>query len=98
MKNKRALQEELGLEQDDKKFMIGIVSRLTDQKGFDLIAYMMDELCQQDAFSWSFWEPVKNAMRICSAILPGNILARYLQTFTIQNRCLIRSTLPVMHS
>ena len=28
--------------------MIGIVSRLTDQKGFDLIAYMMDEMCQQD--------------------------------------------------
>ena len=28
--------------------MIGIVSRLTDQKGFDLIAYMMDELCQLD--------------------------------------------------
>lgn len=28
--------------------MIGIVSRLTDQKGFDLIAYIMDELCQED--------------------------------------------------
>ena len=26
--------------------MIGIVSRLTDQKGFDLVAYVMDELCQ----------------------------------------------------
>ncbi len=48
IKNKRALQQELGLEQDDKKFMIGIVSRLTDQKGFDLIAYVMDELCQED--------------------------------------------------
>ena len=45
-KNKKALQEELGLEVDDKKMMIGIVSRLTDQKGFDLIAYIMDELCQ----------------------------------------------------
>lgn len=46
IKNKRALQSELGLEQDDKKMMIGIVSRLTDQKGFDLINYMMDEICQ----------------------------------------------------
>jgi len=48
VKNKRALQKELGLLQDDKKMMIGIVSRLTDQKGFDLIAYVMDELCQDD--------------------------------------------------
>lgn len=48
IKNKRALQAELNLAQDDKKFMIGIVSRLTDQKGFDLIAYVMDELCQDN--------------------------------------------------
>ncbi len=46
IKNKRLLQKQLGLEQNDKIMMIGIVSRLTDQKGFDLIAYMMDELCQ----------------------------------------------------
>lgn len=48
IKNKRALQKQLNLTQDDKKFMIGIVSRLTDQKGFDLIAYVMDELCQDN--------------------------------------------------
>jgi starch synthase len=46
--NKRRLQQDLGLDVDDKKFMIGCVSRLTDQKGFDLIAYIMDELCQDD--------------------------------------------------
>lgn len=48
IKNKRALQRELGLEQNDGTFMVGIVSRLTDQKGFDLIAYMMDEMCQNN--------------------------------------------------
>ena len=48
IKNKRALQKEMGLAQDDKTMMIGIVSRLTDQKGFDLIAYVMDELCQDN--------------------------------------------------
>ena len=48
MKNKRALQKELGLTQDDKKMMIGLISRLTDQKGLDLVAYVMDELCQDD--------------------------------------------------
>jgi len=48
IKNKKALQKELGLEIDHKKFMLGVVSRLTDQKGFDLIAYMMDEICSRD--------------------------------------------------
>ena len=48
VKNKIALQKELGLEVNPKKFMIGVVSRLTDQKGFNLIAYVMDELCSED--------------------------------------------------
>lgn len=47
-KNKVALQKELGLAQDKGKFMIGIVSRLTDQKGFDLVAYVMEQLCAED--------------------------------------------------
>lgn len=48
IKNKRALQQELGLAVDDKVFMIGIVSRLTDQKGLDLIECVMEELCAED--------------------------------------------------
>lgn len=48
IKNKRGLQQELGLEVNDKKFMIGIVSRLTDQKGLDLIDFVIEELCSED--------------------------------------------------
>lgn len=48
VKNKLKLQEELGLDKDPGTMMIGIVSRLTDQKGFDLIAYIMDELLYND--------------------------------------------------
>ena len=48
VKNKLALQEELDLERDGKKFMIGVVSRLTDQKGFDLVECVMEELCDTD--------------------------------------------------
>ncbi len=48
VKNKLALQEELDLERDGKKFMIGVVSRLTDQKGFDLVECVIEELCDQD--------------------------------------------------
>ncbi len=47
--NKTKLQEELGLEVNEDKMMIGIVSRLTDQKGFDLIAYEMERLCEGGA-------------------------------------------------
>ena len=45
VRNKVELQKELDLAEDPKRFMIGIVSRLTDQKGFDLIARVLDELC-----------------------------------------------------
>ncbi len=40
--NKQKLQQDLGLAVDKKKYMIGLISRLTDQKGLDLINYMMD--------------------------------------------------------
>lgn len=46
--NKLQLQEQLGLTQDKDTFLIGIVSRLTDQKGFDLIAYLMDRICSSN--------------------------------------------------
>lgn len=48
VKNKKALQKELGLEVNDKVFMMGIVSRLTDQKGLDLVDYVIEEICEPD--------------------------------------------------
>jgi starch synthase len=42
--NKRAMQEELGLEVDDGKFTIGLVSRLTNQKGLDLVNAIMTQV------------------------------------------------------
>ncbi len=42
--NKRALQERLGLEQDDGKIVLGLISRLTDQKGLDLVNAIFPEL------------------------------------------------------
>ena len=44
--NKTRLQKNVSLPVDGDVFLIGMVSRMTDQKGFDLIAYVMDELCQ----------------------------------------------------
>ena len=42
--NKERLQEELGLAVDKKRFMIGLISRLTDQKGLDLINYVIERI------------------------------------------------------
>ena len=81
MKNKRALQQELGLEQNDGKFMVGIVSRLTDQKGFDLIACMMDEMCQQDiqfVVLGTGEEKYENMFRHFAWKYPGKVSAKYL--------------------
>ena len=44
MANKRALQRELGLEEDEGKFVIGLVSRLTNQKGLDLVSAIMPQI------------------------------------------------------
>jgi len=40
--NKVALQEEIGLEVNSKAFLIGLVGRLVEQKGLDLILQIMD--------------------------------------------------------
>ena len=48
VKNKLELQKILGLEVNPDKPIIGIVSRLVSQKGFDLISYIMPELVRED--------------------------------------------------
>ena len=42
--NKLALQEELGLTQDENKFIIALISRLTDQKGLNLVNAILPQL------------------------------------------------------
>ena len=44
MENKLALQKELGLEEDTGKFVIGLISRLTNQKGLDLVNAIMTQV------------------------------------------------------
>ena len=48
VQNKLALQRELGLPQKKDTPMIGLISRLTHQKGCDLIVNMIDRLLQKD--------------------------------------------------
>ncbi len=46
--NKVRLQRELGLEENRKKPMLVLISRLTDQKGIDLILHVMAEIASLD--------------------------------------------------
>ncbi len=47
--NKEKLQKSLGLKIDREMPMIGLISRLADQKGLDLVAKMIDELLNMKA-------------------------------------------------
>ena len=88
--NKRALQEALGLEQDDGKMVIGLISRLTDQKGLDLVNAIFQQMVDgntqivvlgtgddryEDAFRW-----YENAHRgtVCSYISYNEGLAHQI--------------------
>ena len=44
LENKLALQRELGLQEDGGKFVIGLISRLTNQKGLDLVNAIMTQV------------------------------------------------------
>ena len=46
--NKKELQKQLGLVEDEDMPIIGIVSRMTSQKGFDLIIAMIEEIMAEN--------------------------------------------------
>ena len=86
VKNKQALQEELGLE-ETTKFMIGVVSRLTDQEDFGLIAYMMDELYQLDVQLVVLGTGEEHLRGLCSVTSHGNIQAKSPRASSIPRQC-----------
>lgn len=47
LKNKTQLQSRFGLPQDEKVFLLGIVSRFVEQKGFDLMFSVADQLMRE---------------------------------------------------
>jgi len=87
--NKRALQEEMGLDQDDRKMVIGLVSRLTDQKGLDLIdaifPSMMDGNTQVVVLGTGD-SRYENAFRYYEGKYPGCVAARITYNEGIAHR------------
>ncbi len=78
-KNKEMLQKELGLRQDSSVMLIGMVSRLTEQKGFDLVNYIMEEMLTtmnvQVAVLGSGEERFQNSFRYFQEKYPGQLSA-----------------------
>lgn len=79
-KNKTALQRELGLIIDEKAPLIGIVSRLTRQKGFDLIGEALPELMTEKAqvVILGTGEPgIESMLHAAQQRYPGRIVVWY---------------------
>ncbi len=80
VQNKLAMQRELGLAEGERIPLIGMVSRLSSQKGFDLVERVLDEILKtgaqlcvlgkgedrfEDLFNWAQWKyPTQLAARI----------------------------------
>lgn len=45
--NKSAFQKELGLEQDQNKMILGVVCRLAEQKGIDILSQALDDILKK---------------------------------------------------
>ncbi|MBD2462957.1 glycogen synthase GlgA [Oscillatoria sp. FACHB-1407] len=88
--NKIALQEEVGLEVNSKAFLLGMVSRLVEQKGLDLILQILDRfMSYSDAqfvvlgsgdryYETQLWQ--------LSSRFPGRIAAYFLQSDGLARR------------
>ncbi len=78
LENKLALQQQLGLEQDSHAILLGLISRLTDQKGLDLVdaafSRIMDDNTQFVVLGTG--DPrYENAFRYYESIFTGRVCA-----------------------
>ena len=76
--NKRALQESLGLTPDDRLMVLGLVSRLTDQKGLDLMDAVLPQLVDGNTqvIVLGTGDPrYENAFRYYESRYPGTVCA-----------------------
>lgn len=78
--NKLALQKEVGLFISPDSFLIGMVSRLTDQKGFDLVVEKIDALMKypdiQIVLQGTGDAYYQNRLQECADKYPGRIVVK----------------------
>ncbi len=76
--NKLALQKELGLEQNENKIVLGLISRLTDQKGLDLVNTVIPEVMDENtqiAILGTGDAQYENSFKYYAEQYPGNFAA-----------------------
>ncbi len=100
-KNKTALQRELGLIIDEKAPLIGIVSRLTRQKGFDLIGEVIDEIMKENvqlAILGTGEPGIESMLHAAQQRHPGRIVVWYGFNESLARRIYAASDLYLMPS
>lgn len=88
--NKKALQKELDLPEDENVFLIGMVSRLTDQKGFDLVVDKIEQLMQypdiQIALQGTGDPLYQDQFRVLAAKYPDRMAVKIQYSETLAHR------------
>ena len=98
---KRALQEELGLEVRDDRPLMTMVTRLTRQKGMDLVTYALDRILSggvQVAVLGTGDYEYENALRYFEGKYPGQMSARIQFDAALSKRMYAGSDLFLMPS
>ncbi len=86
---KAALQEELGLDRNPDAMLISMVTRLTEQKGLDLVAYVMDTLCTdcvQICVLGTGEYRYEEMLRFFQSKYPGKVAARFYYNEGLSHR------------
>lgn len=87
--NKMKLQEEMGLEVNIDVPLIAMVSRITDQKGFDMVAEKMDELLSLNAqfiIQGTGEQGLEDMFRYMESKAPGRVKANLVFSEEMANK------------
>lgn len=99
--NKRALQEQLGLEIRDDVPIVGIVSRLSSQKGLDLVDYVISDIMKENLQLVVLGmgdSRYINLLNWAEQNYPGRVAARYAMDHDLAHRIYAGSDIFLMPS